>query len=181
MSVNSEFHNAYNLCINKNTITIAPTGNFTKETNGFYYTEQRKNSSAEKTYKYITYHNTYISQYACLYCYIYIYTCIKYTLLYWCILYIQFIYIYLKNYLKITKSTFLGKKKWKRPADYLGSGGIPPVAPLSHYTGSYIQWRWSVYIISVMACAQVHEFQLYIYYIIYICIYIYIYQLCMLF
>ena len=33
MSVNGEIHNAYNLYINKNTITIAPRGNFTKETN----------------------------------------------------------------------------------------------------------------------------------------------------
>ena len=35
MSVNGEIHNAYNLYINKNTITIAPRGNFTKETNNF--------------------------------------------------------------------------------------------------------------------------------------------------
>ena len=35
MSVNGEIHNAYNLHINKNTITIAPTENFTKETSNF--------------------------------------------------------------------------------------------------------------------------------------------------
>ena len=35
MSVNSEIHNAYNLYIKKNTITIAPRGNFTKETDNF--------------------------------------------------------------------------------------------------------------------------------------------------
>ena len=35
MSVNGEIHNAYNLYINKNTITIAPRGKFTKETNNF--------------------------------------------------------------------------------------------------------------------------------------------------
>ena len=31
--VNSEIHNAYNLYIIKNTVTIVPMGNFTKETN----------------------------------------------------------------------------------------------------------------------------------------------------
>ena len=31
MSVNGEIHNAYNLYINKNTITMAPRENFTKE------------------------------------------------------------------------------------------------------------------------------------------------------
>ena len=51
MSVNAEIHNAYNLHINKNAITIAPRWNFTKETNNFEYTEQRNNSSAEKTLK----------------------------------------------------------------------------------------------------------------------------------
>ena len=51
MSVNGEIHNAYNLYIKKNTITIAPRGNFTKETNNFYSTKQRNNSSAEKTLK----------------------------------------------------------------------------------------------------------------------------------
>ena len=35
MPVNGEIHNAYNLYINKNTITIAPRGHFTKETNNF--------------------------------------------------------------------------------------------------------------------------------------------------
>ena len=35
MSVNGEIHNAYNLSINKSSITIAPRGNFTKETNNF--------------------------------------------------------------------------------------------------------------------------------------------------
>ena len=35
MSVNSEFHNAYNLYVIKNTVTIVPRGNFTKETNIF--------------------------------------------------------------------------------------------------------------------------------------------------
>ena len=35
MSVNGEIHNAYNLCINESSITIAPRGNFTKETNNF--------------------------------------------------------------------------------------------------------------------------------------------------
>ena len=33
MSVNGEIHNASNLYIKKNAITIAPKGNFTKETN----------------------------------------------------------------------------------------------------------------------------------------------------
>ena len=31
MSVNGEIHNAYNLYIIKNTVTIVPRGNFTKE------------------------------------------------------------------------------------------------------------------------------------------------------
>ena len=31
--VNSEIHNAYSLYIIKNTVTIVPMGNFTKETN----------------------------------------------------------------------------------------------------------------------------------------------------
>ena len=51
MSVNDEIHNAYNLHIKKNTITIAPMGNFTKETNNLWSREQRNNESAEKTLK----------------------------------------------------------------------------------------------------------------------------------
>ena len=51
MSANGEIHNAYNLYINKNTITIAPRANFTEETSNFPFTEQRNNSSAEKTLK----------------------------------------------------------------------------------------------------------------------------------
>ena len=35
MSVNGEIHNTYNLSIKKKTITVAPKGNFTKETNNF--------------------------------------------------------------------------------------------------------------------------------------------------
>ena len=35
MSVNGEIQNAYKLYINKNTFTVAPSGNFTKETNNF--------------------------------------------------------------------------------------------------------------------------------------------------
>ena len=33
MSVNGEIHNAYNLYIITNTVTIVPRGNFTKERN----------------------------------------------------------------------------------------------------------------------------------------------------
>ena len=51
MPVNGEIHNAYNLCIIKNTVTIVPRGNFTKETNNFWSIEQRNNSSAEETLK----------------------------------------------------------------------------------------------------------------------------------
>ena len=35
MSVNGEIHNASNLYIIKNALTIVPRGNFTKETNDF--------------------------------------------------------------------------------------------------------------------------------------------------
>ena len=35
MSVNGEIHNAYNLYIIKNTVTMVPWGNFTKETHDF--------------------------------------------------------------------------------------------------------------------------------------------------
>ena len=35
MSVNGEIHKAYNLYIIKNTVTMVPRGNFTKETNNF--------------------------------------------------------------------------------------------------------------------------------------------------
>ena len=35
MSANSEIHYIYNLYIIKNTVTIVPRGNFTKETNNF--------------------------------------------------------------------------------------------------------------------------------------------------
>ena len=51
MPMNVEIYNACNLYIKKNTITIAPRGSFTKETNNFQSTEQRNNSSAEKTLK----------------------------------------------------------------------------------------------------------------------------------
>ena len=35
MSVNSKIHNAYNLYIIKNSVTIVPRGNFTRETKIF--------------------------------------------------------------------------------------------------------------------------------------------------
>ena len=35
MSVNGEIHNAYNLYIIKNTVTMVPRRNFKKETNSF--------------------------------------------------------------------------------------------------------------------------------------------------
>ena len=35
MSINGEIHNAWNLYIKKNTITIAPRGSSAKETNNF--------------------------------------------------------------------------------------------------------------------------------------------------
>ena len=62
MSVNGKIHNAYNLHINKNTITVAPRKTFIKETNNFKPTEQRNNSSAEKTLQTAYSANTVISQ-----------------------------------------------------------------------------------------------------------------------
>ena len=51
MSVNGEIHNAYNVYIIKKTDTTVTKGSFTKETNNFWSTEQRNNSSAEETLK----------------------------------------------------------------------------------------------------------------------------------
>ena len=61
MSVNGEIHNAYNLYIITNTVTIVPRGNFTKERNNFQSIEQRNNSSTEETLK-----TAYLCEYVCM-------------------------------------------------------------------------------------------------------------------
>ena len=51
MSVNGELHNVHNLYNIRNTVTIVPKRNFTKEINNFKSIEHRNNSSAEETLK----------------------------------------------------------------------------------------------------------------------------------